>query len=64
MTNGAYKNISGLTHELEVTLWDYNDDGEAVWRINVAGEARYIEARVDADAWEILEKGLHAYDEN
>lgn len=64
MTTGAFLNISGLTHEMQLTMWDFDpeDTGATVWRAAVGDEERFIEAPAWSDAWSLFDKACHAFD--
>lgn len=65
MTTGIFAKI-GSTHvlsELHIELWDYDDDGNAVWRVSVWDDMRYIEGGIDDDVWLIVERACRAYDD-
>lgn len=53
-----------VTSELHIELWDVDDDGQAVWRVRVDDDARYIEGRYEDEVWEIVGKAAKAYEEN
>lgn len=64
MTTGAFVNISGLTHEVQLTLFDYDKvTGDAVWRAVIGEDERFLEGKVDDDAWSLFDKACHAFDE-
>lgn len=63
MVSGLFFNISGLTRELKIELFDYDDDGFAVWRGTVGDDARFVEGRIDDDIWVIIDRLVIAYEE-
>lgn len=61
--NGLFVNISGLTHETSITLWEEDEDDDSViWRVDFAGEHVYVEGKVDDDIWTIIGKAVEAYE--
>lgn len=54
--------ISGLTSQMRIDLWDFDEDDAAVWRVSVGGEDRFVEGKMDDTAWMIADKAIHAYD--
>ncbi len=61
--NGLFVNISGLTHEAHVTLFDESEDtDEAVWQVNIGDQVIFVEGHVDDDIWTILDKAVEDYE--
>lgn len=65
-TTGLFAKVNGskVAQKVFITLWDYTDDGEAVWNVKTkGGEERFVEGHVDDDVWVIVDKAVRAFDE-
>lgn len=49
---------------VSVVLFDYDEDGWAVWKVSADGEDVYVEGFVDDSTWDILYMGVHADDDD
>lgn len=63
MTDGLFLNFSGITHQIQLSLYDEAPNGACVWQANTGDEVRFVEGHVDDEIWVILNRVVHAYDE-
>jgi len=63
MSTGLFAVVNNVVQEIQVELWDYTDDRDAVWRVTVDGDIRFIEGRLDEDIQDVIERAIRAYDE-
>lgn len=64
MATGLFVNRKGITSTLNIDLHDYNGlTGHAVWKTTLDGEVRYTEGHVNDSPWDIVDRAVHAYDE-
>lgn len=48
---------------MTVSLWDYDDDGLAVWQCIIDGDPRYVEGRTDDTVLSVYNRALSAYED-
>lgn len=65
MTTGIFvaRGIAALTQQIQIVLFDFGDDGEAVWRCQIGDDIRYVEGRMDDDIWVIIDRAAKAYED-
>lgn len=51
------------TKHLRIEIYDYDADGNAVWKVSLGRDIRYVEAFVESGFWDIVELALRALDE-
>lgn len=63
MTSGLFVNTGTKTLQLTLNLMDeLPDENVAVWCAELGGEQRYVETKLDAELWEVVDRVVHCYE--
>lgn len=56
-----FANLPHATSTITIDLYDYDEQGHAVWKVSNALDERYIEGDINEDVWLVVDKACKVY---